>query len=185
MVPCHIEMNTHLVQALLTFPGVFSLKTSWHPMLWIVLIKTCWRNIELLQTCLGLIQLAFTACEQHCVRHWGGKEDYFSSRFLTSSSTPRWIRKLWRKLLCVQLLNFVELYVLKGEIRWALLSQGSFHRRWGLTLDHGGGIRFTWAEDKIRILKREKKNEQKYRGRNAQNIKRVQIVCDARASIDT
>lgn len=51
-------------------------------------------------------------------------------------------------------------------------------------MDLGGDIRLKQTEEKIRILKRNKKNEQKYRERNAQNIKLVQIVCDAISSID-
>lgn len=81
----------------------------------IVLLKTCRRNTELLQTCLGIIQLAFIVISTE-LGIGGEKKDNCTARFLPSN-TPELIGKLWKKLLCDQLLNYVELEMIKGEIQ--------------------------------------------------------------------
>lgn len=122
----------------------------------IVLLKTCRRNTELLQTCLGIIQLAFIVISTE-LGIGGEKKDNCTARFLPSN-TPELIGKLWKKLLCDQLLNYVELEMIKGEIQWGLLSQEVFMGNGGLILGLGENIRLVWAEEKARVhLKRNKK----------------------------
>lgn len=90
-------------------------------------------------------------CDQHWVRHGrGGGKNNCTSRFLPSN-TPGLIGKLWKNLLCDQLLTCVELKMIKGEIHRGLLSQEVF-------MGNGRGC-LSWALEKILDLYEQRRNK--------------------------